>query len=101
MNDEPSTPQEDQSSLGLETAVHESVAEGQVQEGADVQEALLRSNIESAQQQVVVVLRQTKRNARMFHAECPSAFCSDPQDDLIMATIPYPSIKSPASNRVF
>ena len=33
------------------------------QEGAHIQEAILRSKIDSAQQQVVVVLRLTKRNS--------------------------------------
>ena len=41
----------------LEEAIRMSVAEAHAQEGADVQEALLRSKIESVQQQQLVVQR--------------------------------------------
>jgi hypothetical protein len=58
----------DQFSGDLDIAMRESAAAAAVQEGAHIQEAILRSKIEAAQQQVLVVLRVTKRNADVLDA---------------------------------
>jgi len=50
----------------LEIAIRESAAEAITQEGAHVQEALLRSKIDAAQRQQLVVLRLTKRNSEVL-----------------------------------
>ena len=60
--------QGDQLSVDLEIAMRESAAEATAQEGAHIQEALLRSKIDSALQQVVVALRLTKRNSDVLDA---------------------------------
>ena len=52
----------------LEEAIRISVADAYAQEGADVSEALLRSKIDSIQQQELVVLRLTKRNSNVLDA---------------------------------
>ena len=52
----------------LEEAIRISVAYAHAQEGADVSEALLRSKIDSIQQQELVVLRLTKRNSNVLDA---------------------------------
>jgi hypothetical protein len=60
--------QADQFSVDLETAMRESAAAAVAEDGAQIQEAILRSKIDSAQRQLAVVLRLTKRNSDVLDA---------------------------------